>query len=329
MKICALSSAEDPRGVAVANDDIDLSNIPLSVDQPLPNHSSNHCGCCRCFVADENEQRGRRRLVDYEESMMTVFINFIKYTLLFLVNICLLICYILSHQLPDDNVLGIGATVRELLSRFISFILAVNSSLITPKFTHYFLRLFGCSVEKNANKCILVIRTITTIIIPVIFSFILLNDCGSGWTYLWNPCKDPTTFDVVVPLETQYGYDWFGVTISNPISLDLSVLQHDDVCALSSFGDLEWNKCIRSFLSEWCSVLMWKMVIMMFMPIGIILKKTLWDRKIRGKDRKIVIDSEYTMITTKLEVIFVFGIFSPLLYPLVICSLNSFISFYY
>merc|ERR1712154_221964 len=67
----------------------------------------------------------------------------------------------------------------------------------------------------------------------------------------------------------------------------------------------------------------------MVMPTGIILKKTIWDRKLRGKDRKIVIDSEYTMITTKLEVIFVFGVFCPLLYPLIICSLNSCILFYH
>ena len=67
---------------------------------------------------------------------------------------------------------------------------------------------------------------------------------------------------------------------------------------------------------------------MMVMPICIIIKKTLWDRKLRGKYRKIVIDSEYTMITTKLEVIFVFTVFCPLLYPLIIMSLNSCILFY-
>ena len=41
-----------------------------------------------------------------------------------------------------------------------------------------------------------------------------------------------------------------------------------------------------------------------------------------------MVDSEYTMITTKLEVIFVFAVFCPLLYPLIIMSLNSCILFY-
>ena len=34
------------------------------------------------------------------------------------------------------------------------------------------------------------------------------------------------------------------------------------------------------------------------------------------------------MLTTKLEIIFVFGVFNPLLYPIIIASLNSFIFFY-
>ena len=43
---------------------------------------------------------------------------------------------------------------------------------------------------------------------------------------------------------------------------------------------------------------------------------------------EIEIDGEYTMITTKLEIILSFGIFCPLLYPVIIVSLNSFIYFY-
>merc|ERR1712228_276319 len=43
---------------------------------------------------------------------------------------------------------------------------------------------------------------------------------------------------------------------------------------------------------------------------------------------KIVIDSEFSMIVTKMEYVLAFGIFCPLIYPVIIVSLNSFIMFY-
>ena len=47
-----------------------------------------------------------------------------------------------------------------------------------------------------------------------------------------------------------------------------------------------------------------------------------------AQSKIIEIDSEYSMITTKLEIILSFGIFCPLLYPVIIISINSFIYFY-
>ena len=125
------------------------------------------------------------------------------------------------------------------------------------------------------------------------------------------------------------GYRYYGETggfLEIQVSLCPQVLRQEDVCSVS-FSAMDWNKCVRSFLYEWCNVLMMKMMIMMFMPTLIIIKATLFD-KARKKETEIVIDTEYTMITTKLEIILVFGVFCPLLYPLIIVSLNSFIFFY-
>ena len=111
------------------------------------------------------------------------------------------------------------------------------------------------------------------------------------------------------------------------VSPNEQVLHHEAVCSTLSFAEMDLNKCIRSFLYQWCNVLMVKMLIMMFMPILIMIRETV-SHRVWGKKRKIEIDSEYTMITTKLEIIFVFGVFCPLLYPLILVSMNSFIFFY-
>ena len=244
-----------------------------------------------------------------DESRVIIIVKCIGYGFLFLINMFSLLCYILSQSLPDENILNVGPIILFISEHCISLVIALNSALVIPRFAHYVLLAFRCSSATNVNAFILVIRSITTIVIPIAMSFLLYNDCGRGWVNLWIPCNDPNTFQIFDEL-------------SNPPN---PVLDHDDVC--SPFSDMDWNECIRSFLFEWCNVLMMKMVIMMFMPILIIVKETLC-RKYHGKESCIVIDSEYTMLTTKLEIIFVFGIFCPLLYPLIIASMNSFIFFY-
>ena len=64
------------------------------------------------------------------------------------------------------------------------------------------------------------------------------------------------------------------------------------------------------------------------MPIFIIIFQTIKRKIMKYEYSEIEIDGEYTMITTKLEIILSFGIFCPLLYPVIIVSLNSFIYFY-
>lgn len=71
-----------------------------------------------------------------------------------------------------------------------------------------------------------------------------------------------------------------------------------------------------------------KMIIMFFMPMFILIFQTLKRKIMKETHTHIYIDGEYTMITSKLEMILAFGAFCPLLYPVVIVSLNSFICFY-
>ena len=290
---------------------LERRHINLSDDSTYQPVSS--CYCSRCFVLNDENSPSLNVIVDITESKTAILGKLLFYGVLFALNLFILFCYILFQSLPEDNVLGIPSAVQYISEHCISLIIAINSSLIIPNFTHYFLTLFGYSVKEHSNKFILVIRTMTTIIIPITLSFYLLDDCGRGWTNLWKPCDDPMFLEDSV-------YDYY--------HKKTAILHHDDVCSVSSVTEMDLNKCIRSFLRQWCDVLLLKMFIMMFMPIFIIFKKTVWDWKIRGKQSEIVIDSEYTMLTTKLEVILVFGVFSPLLYPIIIAAMNSFIFFY-
>eukprot|EP01084_Bolivina_argentea_P044024 81054_1 len=142
-------------------------------------------------------------------------------------------------------------------------------------------------------------RILTTIIIPIILSFLLLNNCGNGWTKLWNPClNDPYSFDM-------YGY----LTPSNIIinstyiyareyafaDIGLEVSYHSEICSSLTFNNISWNKCIRTFLFKWCNVLIIKMIVMFFIPIWIIIYKSI---KIKifsitkyKKEKEIEIDS--------------------------------------
>ena len=317
IKICVLGNSLNEVSGVLTEYVINLVGA-APADPPISDHES-WCKYLHCFVADNKEHDQLDDSSNDTESTAMAFMKFIIYVILFLINLFLLFIYILSQSLPGNNVLKLSRRLQKVSSYIISFVIAINSSLIIPKIAHYSLRLCCCSLTKRVNQIILVLRTTTTIVIPIILSFILLNDCGSGWVYLWTPCLDDTSFDISVPLHIQ--------TAFMEGYLELTVLHHEDVCQPLSLPHLNWNKCIRSFLYHWCNVLMVKMIIMMFMPIVIIFKKTLC-RKVRGKHRRIEIDSEYAMLTTKLEIILIFGVFCPLLYPVIVAALNSFIYFY-
>ena len=246
----------------------------------------------------------------------------IIYTILYGLSILFLLLYILSESLPNDNVLQIKDAYRKLLSFFIYFIMAVNTSIITPKFVNAILNLLNLSEFSNKSKVIMILRTLSTIVIPLICSFILQSNCGNGWVLYWNPCiYEKESFDMSseVISNSNYGYNY----ASNVV-----VSTKESVCSIVSYPNIKWNKCLRTFLFKWCNVLMIKMIIMFFMPLVIVLIKTIKDKISDTSQHKIVIDSEFSMIVTKMEYVLAFGVFVPLIYPVIIISLNSFIVFY-
>eukprot|EP01084_Bolivina_argentea_P049919 91787_1 len=120
-------------------------------------------------------------------SIYMCLFRFISYLTLYVFGTIILMLYILSESLPTDNILPIDDNIQRYLSFAISPVIAVNNSIITPQFISSFFEITKLST-KHRNKLIMILRTFTTIIIPILFSMLLLNDCGALWVKMWRPC---------------------------------------------------------------------------------------------------------------------------------------------
>eukprot|EP01084_Bolivina_argentea_P054744 100385_1 len=213
-----------------------------------------------------------------------VVLKFIVYAVLLIFSVSMLILYILLESLPNNNVLKITEIYQKLISFSIAFIVAINTSIIIPRFTCSFFEVFRCCKwMKNKNKMIMILRTISTIIIPLIFSFLLLNNCGNGWTKVWKPCLKhqsnvgSSVFNITYILQSDL------LNVYNIPPTKLQVLTKSDVCSSLSFNVINWNKCIRTFLFKWSNILIIKFMITFFIPICIIITKTIKNKLMSAK----------------------------------------------
>ena len=78
-----------------------------------------------------------------------------------------------------------------------------------------------------------------------------------------------------------------------------------------------------------------KMIVMCIMPFFILIWKRMknwmqikWYNPTEDKKIEIEIDREYCMILSKLEIVFIFTIFCPLLYPVTLIAISVWIIFY-
>eukprot|EP01084_Bolivina_argentea_P004435 8431_1 len=153
-----------------------------------------------------------------------------------------------------------------------SLILTFNNSLVIPQLVdncHKILNnkhsLSKQFVIKGRAKIIFILRTLTSIIIPIIFGIIILNDCGNGWTLFWSPCyhENKTKFDIDADIDVY-------ARGSEQPSIRLS--DASKICGLQT---IIWNKCIRAFFHSWSNIITQKLLLMVFMPIIITLFKVL------------------------------------------------------
>lgn len=91
-----------------------------------------------------------------------------------------------------------------MLKYSIAFILSITSIYITPRLFDSFnlVRTRCCYIKSekkgdnskalktNRIRAVMVLRSLSTIVIPLAVSMVFVNGCGSYWLWLWNKCND-------------------------------------------------------------------------------------------------------------------------------------------
>eukprot|EP01084_Bolivina_argentea_P200702 343172_1 len=260
---------------------------------------------------DNNTHNSNNNDIEEQISIIHPAIQLVLYSIFYIICLTVSISYIL---LENDNIFGFSYSTRFFITYSISFLLAILNAIVTPRMVTSICLVFNISMSKHRSKIIVISRTFTTIIMPLIASVIFLNDCGSVWTDMWPLClqTNPSPFDIQLVIEpTPYIASDGILSFSN---ITLNILDREQICLSRSLFEINWNRCFHSFLSSWTEVLLNKMIIMIFMPIFIVLFKliraklisVLCSNRIKEKYKYLIkneleIDSEYTMIINKIE----------------------------
>ena len=157
------------------------------------------------------------------------------YVSLYVTSLMATILYIMTEYLPNNNKLGINHNwLRYLIRYSIAFIVTTTSIFLSPKvvdsiYEYYYNycdikynHSYGSNAyDSNRTAMIMMVRSISTIIVPFIVSVMMLDDCGSMWSLLWNECNSPNSFTIVKHFSALY----------EPL------FTHNDICGLNNLFD--------------------------------------------------------------------------------------------
>eukprot|EP01084_Bolivina_argentea_P134920 237834_1 len=288
-------------------------------------------------IIHHNVEVNNRTILQYK---LYIFGNACFYLMLYVICILLTCLYIICESLPTENVLKITGSTIFFISRSMGAVLTVSNSIVVPKMVDSLHQLvYGRNtlskpfISQNRTMIIFCLRTMTGIIIPIVASIILLNDCANGWTYFWTEClynKSKFSIDYVVDEHTY--------TVNPSIQLS-------DASEMCGMQPIKWNKCLRQFFYSWTNVIVLKLLLTVIMPFivtGCIRLRKLClskmyhccgncmkslDTKLNGKISRYIdnpvlkIDLEYAMICTKIEIMIIFSFITPLIIPITLLSI--------
>eukprot|EP01084_Bolivina_argentea_P135679 239049_1 len=262
---------------------------------------------------------------------VTNILQLFIYLFLYLTGVFMIILYLFCESLPDDNTLIPSSSIRMFISKSISIALAILNAFVVPRLFDS-IEMFAHFMKPYRHQVLLLLRTLNTLIIPIITSIIVLNDCGRYWTAYWTPCNSNTesNFDLSIHIKESDAII--------PV-LNVQLLEENDVCSRSNALSIDWNKCIRSFFYRWTYVIMTKFIILIFMPVFVIVwklfknKLTNWYYERRKqldkcKSNTINVDMEYMMLISNFESVLAFSIITPLILPITFIAVESNIYFY-
>ena len=101
----------------------------------------------------------------------------------------------------------------------------------------------------------------------------------------------------------------FDITKIDNDATTTTLLSAESICKTPSVQEMDSDKCIRSFLHNWVSVMMIKLIVVNALQIIGVLWKLLKERCM-GKKIKILIDVEYVTITVNLLISIMFSFLS-------------------
>ena len=253
---------------------------------------------------------------------------FLLYITLYAIGLITTIFYFICDALPVNNRMKFFRDHEmriALLTRGCSFVLAISSSIVVPRLIDSLSYMCNClGKPKRRTWLILGLRTFNSIILPVISSFVFLDDCLAGWRRLWSDCG-PKNNNLNVGLNLYdeiYSYDDKRIL---HVPININIIDKKDVC---DFKMNNWDQCIRSFMYNWSDVITWKLIWTIFIPFLVVLEKKIKQYIVkkcnclkRFIDTKIKIESEYCMLISKIEIIIAYSFQTPLILPIGIISI--------
>ena len=305
-----------------------------------------------------NQDNGLTTVND-TKAKITRTLSFLILLILFLVANVFVVVSIIVDNLPSHNILRINALQVSSISIPLPLALSINTAVIIPKFVdscHKFIylkrdHLSTIYVTKYRSLIILLLRSVSMIIVPMISSVFLIQNCGNYWVKFWHECNSNrrNQFDVA------FSY-LFSPDANIAETLEMTLLDSSKICNPTQLSDIQWDKCIRTFSSQWSLVVTKKMAVMILLPFFVIVKKfltlklmrsvkNLWTRvnicnckkSTKSSDQNnnndsdddqetfvgLKIDLEYANLLTMLESMIIWCPISPLIVPLTVLSIYS------
>ena len=168
-----------------------------------------------------------------------------SYILCFLLSILCLGIYILFKFVPTNNLFAeiLPPQIRDYYDNLYPALLTIFSQYILP------FCLQKINLNSKWNVFFKILNTfLFTFILPGIFVFILSNECFNLWTSFWDSCyKNFNNFELN---QKKYPYS--------------PILTHEDICAVTYWQDVQWNRCSRSALRTITQLHFQKLVCLIF-----------------------------------------------------------------
>ena len=213
-------------------------------------------------------------------------IKCIFWFVLYLFGLCFTSLYIIVQSLPSNNILNIDDYYQEkMIDYILGIVIGLTNIYVVPGCIESIcdiIRIISYGItqrellkrtrnraltsqekkeydySKGIQYWVILLRSMNSIIIPLIVSFLFLNDCGKMWALLWKPCIDDS--------------DSFDINIENPVQGTgvTHILTHRSVCGNGddrfSLTQFEFGHCLRSFYDHWIPIILIKLFVVMINP---------------------------------------------------------------